>query len=223
MTSESSAAICARQTTRRAFDGTPVSSPDLERLELAAIGDGVRSLLVTDPVEIASISELVARGNRAQLTDGAFRRELLSWIRFDPVAAMRTGDGLAGRCTGNPSLPTWLGTLLAPILVRARSRAGRGTAYIRSSAGIAVFVADRDDKPAWIETGRACQRFALQAAARDVGIAFINQPVEVPTLRAPLERLLGLDSEHAQLVVRFGHGELSPYSLRRPIAEVIDP
>jgi nitroreductase len=216
-------AIRARQSTRLAFDGTPVPSEHLSKLELAGSGSGVRSVLVTDPVEVESISDLVAQGNRAQLTDGAFRRELLSWIRFNPAAAVRTGDGLAGRCNGNPPLPTWLGRLLAPIVIRARSQAERDTEYIRSSAGIAVFVADRNDKPAWIETGRAFQRFALQAAALQIRTAFINQPIEVPTLRGSLEMLLGLDGEHPQLAVRFGHGELAAYSLRRSIDEVIDP
>ena len=180
-------------------------------------------MLNTDPSTIASISDLVAQGNRAQLTDAAFRRELLAWIRFNPDAAVRTGDGLAGRCTGNPSLPTWLGKLLAPIAIRARTQVERDTDYIRSAAGIAIFVADSDNKPAWIETGRAYQRFALQAAALDIRTAFINQPIEVSALRGQLERLLGLDGGHAQLAVRFGHGALAPYSLRRPIDQVIDP
>lgn len=222
-TSELFEAIGARQSTRLAFDGTPIATEDVRKLELAGTGSGVRSVLVTDPVGIASIGRLVAEGNRAQLKDGAFRRELLSWIRFNPTAATRTGDGLAGRCAGNPSLPTWLGKLLAPIVVRASTQAARDTEHIRSSAGIAVFVADRDDKPAWIESGRVYQRFALQAAALEIRTAFINQPIEVPTLRGPLETLLGLDGERAQLAVRFGHGELAPYSLRRPIDEVIDP
>jgi hypothetical protein len=215
--------ISARQSSRLAFNGTPVTTDDLRKLELAGTGSGARSVLVTDPAEIASISHLVAAGNRAQLTDGAFRRELVSWIRFNPAAAVRTGDGLAGRCAGNPSLPTWLGKLLAPIVIRASTQAERDTEYTRSSAGIAVFVADRDDKPAWIETGRAYQRFALQAAALEIRTAFINQPIEVTSLRGSLETLLGLDGERAQLVVRFGHGDLAPYSLRRPIDDVIDP
>ncbi len=213
-------AINARQSTRATFDGTPINTADLTKLELAGVGPGVRCVLITDPAQVASISNLVAQGNIAQLTDDAFRRELVSWIRFNPTAAIRTGDGLAGRCTGNPSLPTWLGRLLAPVVVRAQTQAERDTQYIRSSAGIAVFVAEHDDKPTWIETGRACQRFALQATALDIRTAFINQPIEVPSLRSGIERLLGLDGEHAQLAVRFGHGELAPYSLRRPIDEV---
>ncbi len=221
-TTELFEAISWRQCTRHAFDGTPVSTEHLAALELAGSGPGVRAVIVTDPQQIESIGELVADGNMAQLTDRWFRRELLSWIRFNPTTALRSGDGLAGRCAGNPSLPTLLGRLLAPLVIRARSQAKRDTTNIGSSAGIAVFVSDRDDKPAWIETGRVYQRFALQATALDIRTAFINQPIEVQSLRAIFETLLGLDGERAQLAVRFGHGQLAPFSLRRPIDEVID-
>lgn len=214
-------AISSRQSTRHAFDGTPVTPEDLDRLQDAGTSPGVRTLLITDPSKIVAISELVAEGNMAQLTDRSFRDELISWIRFNPTSALRTSDGLAGRCAGNPSLPTRLGRLLAPLVIRPRTQASTDTTNIRSSAGIAVFVTPRNDKSAWIEAGRTYQRFALQAAALDIRTAFINQPIEVQPLRDRFEALLELDGEHAQLAVRFGHGELAPYSLRRPIDDVI--
>jgi nitroreductase len=214
-------AISTRQSTRLPFDGTPVSTEDLDKLELAGHGPGVRIVMITDPEMIAQIGEFVAAGDTAQLTDREFRRELRSWIRFNPTTALRTGDGLAGRCAGSPSLPTWLGRLLAPLVIRARPRADRDTANIRSSAGIVVFATEHDDRLAWIEAGRAYQRLALQATALDIRTAFINQPIEVRSLRSRFEAFVGLDGEHAQLAIRLGHGELAPYSLRRPIDEVI--
>jgi hypothetical protein len=210
-------AIGVRQCTRIAFDGTPIDPDDVTRLERAGAGPGVRTMAITDRSVVGALGDLVAQGNRIQLTDRGFRRELLSWIRFNPGAALRTGDGLAGRCTGNPSLPTWLGKLLAPIVIRAGTQAERDTEHIESSAGIAVVVTERDDKAAWVEAGRAYERLALQATVLDIRTAFVNQPIEVPSLRDELDTLLGLDGEHAQLAVRFGHGELAPYSLRRSV------
>jgi hypothetical protein len=215
-------AISVRQSTRHAFDSTPIATDELAALQLAASGPGVRTVMITDPDRLESIAGLVAEGDMAQLTDRPFRRELLSWIRFNPSAALRTGDGLAGRCTGNPSVPTSLGRLLSPLAIRARPQARTDTANIRSSAGVAVFATDTDDKLAWIEAGRAYQRFALQAAVFDIRTAFINQPIEVLALRPRFDALAGLDGEHAQLAVRFGHGELTPYSVRRPVDEVVD-
>lgn len=212
-------AIGGRQCTRLPFDGTAVAVEHLTALERAGSGLGVRTIMIADPAQITAISDLVALGNTAQLTDRRFRRELLAWIRFNPTTALRSGDGLAGRCTGNPPVPTWLGRLVAPIVLRASRQAARDAANIRSSAGIAVFVAAIDDIPTWIETGRAYERFALQATALDIRTAFINQPIEVGALRGRFETLLGLDGEHAMLAVRFGHGPLAPFSVRRPINE----
>jgi hypothetical protein len=95
------------------------------------------------------------------------------------------------------------------------------TEHVRSSSGVAIFVAETNDKEGWVSAGRAYQRFALQAAVDGVRHAFINQPVEVPEVRRELQRLLGLGDRRPNLVVRFGYGPLMPRSLRRKPAEVI--
>jgi len=92
-------------------------------------------------------------------------------------------------------------------------------AHIQSSAGIAVFVSERDDRAHWVEAGRACQRFALQATA--LKHAFVNQPVEVPPLRQQLASYMGLGERRPDLIVRFGTGPELPRSLRRPVEHVI--
>ncbi len=84
-----------------------------------------------------------------------------------------------------------------------------------------MFVATRNDKAAWVEAGRAYERFALQATALDTRNAFINQPIEVPSVRVPFESWLKLSGEHAPLLVRFGHGPRAPSSPRRPVDDVI--
>ena len=213
-------AITTRQSTRLPFDGTTLTDDELELLAHAGVGDYARPVIVTEPARLAAISDLVARGNEAQLSDPAFRRELLSWIRFNAAAAERTRDGLAGRCSGNPSLPTWLARPLSRLILRPSTQIERDTEALRSSAGVVVLVSTRNDSTGWVDAGRACQRLALQAAALDIRTAFINQPIEVPSLRPELESLLGIENEHAQLAMRFGHGPLAPYSLRRPVDEV---
>jgi len=92
---------------------------------------------------------------------------------------------------------------------------------IRSSAGIAVFVSDRNDKEHWVETGRCYERFALQATALGMKNAFLNQPVEVSTLRSQFSSYLGIGDRRPDLVVRFGYGTETPRSLRRSPNQVI--
>jgi hypothetical protein len=94
---------------------------------------------------------------------------------------------------------------------------------IGSSAGIAVFVSQRDDQEHWVLAGRACQRFALQATALGLKCAFINQPVEVAKLRPELATLVGLPGRRPDLVMRFGYGPLLPYSPRRAVEKTMLP
>jgi hypothetical protein len=92
---------------------------------------------------------------------------------------------------------------------------------MRSSAGIAIFVADTNSKSGWVAAGRAYQRFALQAAALGIRTAFLNQPVEVATLRPQFANYLAIGERRPDLVVRFGRGPKMPSSLRRPLESVI--
>jgi hypothetical protein len=214
-------AIPRRQCTKTAYDGSLLASAQLNLLEQAGQGAGIRPIMLTARRQLESVIEYVARGNEAQLTDPAFRKELVSWIRFNPGEALRAGDGLSGRTGGQPSLPRWLAKLIIGAILTPRAQTDADARNIRSSAAVAVFVAARQDKAAWVECGRACERFALQAAALDIRSAFVNQPIEVGPLRAQFESWLGLDGEHALLVVRMGRAALAPFSLRRPPEEVM--
>ena len=217
---ELSQALTTRQCTRGPYDGSPVAPEDLAELERAGTGDRVRCLMLTDRSELAAVSALVERGNLAQLADDAFRDELLSWIRFNPRAAVESGDGLAGRVTGRPSLPTRLGRLLAPLVLTASGQAKADNRLLESSAGVAVFVTPTDGPGSWVGAGRAYERFSLAADLLGVRSAFVNQPIEVPSLRRELRETLGLE-DRPQLMVRFGYASRGPYSLRRPVDEVL--
>ena len=93
--------------------------------------------------------------------------------------------------------------------------------HLASSAGLADFVGQRDDREKWVLVGRACQRFALQATALGLKCAFINQPVEVPALRPELAALVGLPGRRPDIVMRFGYGPPLPFSSRRPVETVL--
>jgi hypothetical protein len=193
----------------------------LDTLLRAGERPGVRTIMLLSDAEKETVIEYVTRGDHVQLRDRAFRDELVSWVRFNPGVALRTGDGLAGRASGRPSLPTWLAKRIIRLVLSPRAQAETDARQIRSSAGIAVFVASRNDKTAWVETGRAYERFALQATALGIRNAFINQPVEVPSLRPQFETWLKLNDEHALLLARFGRGTAMPFSPRRPLEDVI--
>lgn len=214
-------AITKRQCVKTAYDGTSLETLELEKLEKAGEGRNIRTIMLLSEAQKEAVIDYVTRGDVAQLTDQAFRDELVSWIRFNPEEALRTGDGLSGRTSGNPALPTWLAKRIIGLVLTAKKQAKTDATNIRSSAGIAVFVSTRNDKAAWVEVGRSYERFALQATALNIRTAFINQPIEVLSLQPQFESWLNLNGGHALLMVRFGHGPTAPFSLRRPIDDVI--
>ncbi len=214
-------AIPYRQCTRAEYDGQPLSAAEIQLLENAGTGNGVQVKMLTTLNAIETVLNYVVQGNTAQMNNPAFMRELKSWIRFNDQEASRTGDGLSGRTTGNPSIPRWIGNLFSKLLFRAKPENDKNIRYIRSSAGIAVFVSDVDDKAHWVEAGRCYERFALQATALGIRNAFVNQPVEEASLRPAFAKALGLGAGRPDLVVRFGRGEEMPSSLRRSLESVI--
>lgn len=214
-------ALFKRQCTRTPYDGSPLTRDELDALEQAGDAGCAHTLLLTEKTRIEGVLDYVSRGNESQLTDPAFRKELLHWIRFNPAEALRSGDGLSGRSSGQPALPRWIARRLMGLILTAKRQTQTDIRNIRSSAAIAVIVTARNDRPAWIDAGRACQRLMLRATALDLRSAFINQPVEVPALRPQLESCLDLNGMHALLMLRLGRAPLAPYSLRRPLEQVI--
>ncbi len=214
-------AIPLRQSTRADYDGSVVSAADLATLARAAAVPGVDLILLTDRARITQLRDLVVAGNTAQMADPAFVAELKHWLRFNPRSAAYTGDGLFSATTGNPGLPDWLGPRMFDWAFTEKAENEKYARQIASSAGIAVFVAAKADPEHWVQAGRACQRFALQATALGLKHAFLNQPVEVANLRPELATLIGMPGRRPDLVMRFGRGAAQPFSARRPVDEVI--
>ncbi len=216
-------AIPQRQCTRGDFDGLALRNEELDLLERAGTGDGVRVMLLTEKPMLERVLEFVVEGNTAQMNDPAFVEELRDWIRFSRDEAAERGDGLFSGSSGNPSVPRWFGSLMFGMFFTAKAENDKYAKQVRSSAGIAVFVSEANDRRHWVETGRCYERFALQAAALGIRNAMLNQPVEVPALRPKFAELLGVGGRRPDLVVRFGRGPLMPRSLRRPVSAVLSP
>lgn len=214
-------AIPKRQSTRAEFDGRSISAADLKTLVNAAAMPGVELVLITDRSQMDRVRDLVIAGNTAQMADAAFVRELRTWLRFSPRDAIDKGDGLFSAASGNPTLPAWIGPRVFDLMFKAAAENEKYAKHLRSSAGIAVFVSERDDKDHWVRAGRACQRFALTATALGLKHAFINQPVEVTRLRSDLASLVGMPGRRPDIVMRFGYGPTLPFSARRPVNAVL--
>jgi hypothetical protein len=182
---------------------------------------GVNTVLLTDRKAIDRVRDLVLAGTTTQMNDPAFRRELHDWLRFNTREAMRTRDGLFSSGSGSPALPSWAAPFFFDNFFTAESESKRYAAQLDSSSGVAIFVGGGADPEHWVQVGRVCQRFALQATILGLKCAFINQPVEVPRLRPELASLVGAKGQRPDIVMRFGRGTALPFSARRPIPAVL--
>jgi len=215
-------AIPHRQTSRADFDGRHVGATDLAALQASvAPAANVDLILITDRAAIDRVRDLVIAANTAQMASPDFVAELKRWVRFSAWDAVRSGDGLYAAATGNPVLPAWMAAPLFDLSFRPGAENDRYRRQMLGSAGIAIFLADHATPEGWVAVGRAFQRFALRATVLGLRLSFLNQPVEVARFRPDLARLIDVPGRRADLVVRFGYGPALPFSLRRPVDQVL--
>jgi hypothetical protein len=85
-----------------------------------------------------------------------------------------------------------------------------------------VVASESDDRVSWVRTGQVYERLALKMTSLNIKSAFINQPIEVSSLREQFQSAIGLGSSLPQLLVRFGYADAVPQSLRRPVEQVLN-
>ena len=209
-----------RQCTRNEYDKQTIPNADLQKLDSLPKESGVTMRLFTDAKQIEPLIEYVKEGDRRQYGNKAYVDELVTWLRFNDDEAVKSRDGLFSRCTGNPAAPRWLGQLFVSLSV-TDSQAKTDEKNIQSSSGMALFVSERDDRAAWVNTGRIYERFALTTTALGIKSAFMNQPAQVPEVRSQLQSYLSLGNSYPQVLVRFGYANAMPRSLRRSVEQVL--
>jgi hypothetical protein len=213
-------AIPLRQNTRSAYDGRLINNEDLDQLQVLQLEPGVVLQFATNPPEMETILEYVNQGNLRQYADRAFLDELIYWLRFNKKEALSTLDGLYSRCSGNPDVPRWLGRMFVGG-TKPQQQAEMDAKKLRSSSGAVIITSDSDDKTSWVRTGQVYERLALKMTSLNIKSAFLNQPIEVSTLRGQFQSAMGLGSSLPQLLVRCGYAEAMPSSLRRPVEQVL--
>ena len=214
-------AIPLRQNTRSEYDGQMIKVADLDLVQAVALEPGIALHFVTQPTELETVLEYVDQGNRTQYSvDKAFVAELIHWLRFNKKEALASLDGLYSPASGNPEVPRWLGEMVVNG-IRPQGQAEADNKKLRSSASAVVVASQSDDKTAWVRTGQVYERMALKMTSLNIKSAFLNQPIEVASIRSQFQRAMGLGGAMPQLLVRFGYADALPRSLRRPVEQVL--
>lgn len=214
-------AIPERRTTRRPFEPDPIPEATLHALVAAAEAEGAWLAVVTDPSQKTDVAALVAQGDRAQMADPAFREELSAWIHREGSG---TGDGLTGYAFGVPralDLATPAFAAVVRYVDMGEQQSDKDRELAEAAPALLVLGTARESPLAWLRAGEALARVLLRARADGVVAAFLNQPIEVGTLRPRLSAVLGRGG-HPQILLRIGRGPQLDPSPRRPAEAVTE-
>jgi hypothetical protein len=211
------AQITRRYTNRGPFDDRPVPRELLDRLGVDAAREYVWVHAATDHRDKAALAELIAKGDREQLGDRRFRREVAAWLRTN---RSHRRDGIRGHALGASELMS----VAEPVVVRTfdlgKGEAARDEQLAAGSPALVVLGTEHDDRLAWLYTGQALQRVLLRCRAHDVWASFLNQPIEVAALRPELAALVGRLG-YPQALLRLGYGRDPGPEPRRPVDDVV--
>lgn len=200
-----------RRTCRRTFAAREVDPTAIDRLIAAAESEDAWLRPLTTGEARGRAAELIAEGDAAQWCDPDWRRELAAWMR-----PRRRGDGLAMPALAVP---------LARWVVRSFDLGGRLAANDRGLAQdsplLAVLGTEQDGPRQRLVAGQALQRMLLVACGHGLQASYLNQPVQVASLRPQLAELVG--GGFPQILLRIGHpaGKVTA-APRRPLDEVMD-
>lgn len=205
------AAMPNRRTYRERFSRTLVEPDTLRCLMDIAATEGATLCVLDTPSQRLDAAALVADGDAVQWANPGWRRELSAWMH-----PRRRGDGL--------SLPT-LAVPLAQLVVRTFDIGGGVGAKDRQIADespvLAVLSTEGDTARDWLMAGQALQGVLLTAVRLGLQASYLNQPAQVPPLRAKLQQLTGRPG-HAQLLLRLGvPAKVVPAAPRRSIADIL--
>ncbi len=210
-------AILKRRTNRMPFDAREVPEKTLSELKEAASNEHAWLEIIRAETERNNLADLVAEGDRIQMADPRFRRELAAWIHPNRSVSH---DGMPGYALGLGELTS----SFAPIVVRTfdmgKGQAAKDRQLATGSPALAVLGTDGDTTQDWLSAGQALDRVLLHARAEDIWASFLNQPIEIPELRPKLRDLLGKKG-YPQLLLRMGYAKDVKPTPRRTAGEVL--
>lgn len=203
--------IGMRRTWRRPFVRRPVPPEYLQQFAEAAAEEGAwLHVMHPEPVRAAAAA-LVAEGDAMQWSDPHWRRELAAWMH-----PRRQGDGLVVPALARPLASAVVRTFDLGDGVAAKDRQ-----LAEGSPVLAVLGTSGDATEDWLRAGQALGRVLLSACLNGVQASYLNQPVQVASLRPKLQHLVGLPG-FVQLLLRLGHADGDcPASPRRPVEAML--
>jgi len=210
-------AILRRRTNRQVFEDRAVPLALLSTLKELTGRDGVWFQVVQGEAARQAVADLIATGDRVQWADKQFRQELAQWVR---PSGLESHDGLPGYAHAKGTFASSISPFVVRTFNMGNGEAARDHQLAAGSPVLAVLGTFGDRRSDWFSAGQAVEKVVLRARAEEIWASFVNQPIEVPSLRTALREILDR-GDFPQIVLRMGYGpEVAP-TPRRSVSEVL--
>lgn len=210
-------AIPHRHTTRQRYVRQPVPASVVRALVDAATCEGVWFECLDDTGRREAFAELVAEGDAMQGADPAFRRELAAWVHPNRSSHR---DGMPGYAFNMGGVASAVGPWVMRLVDWGDRQAEQDREYALGAPLVALLGTATDDTVDRLRAGEALARVTLTATVHGLKHAYLNQPIEIASLRWRTRALVptaGLP----QLALRFGTGTEVLPTPRRPVGDVL--
>jgi hypothetical protein len=200
-----------RMTYRKRFEPREVSKVTLDALVAAASESGCELQLLEPETQRHQAAELVAEGDAIQWADPAWRRELANWMH-----PRSQGDGLTV-----PGVVAPVARAVVRMFNMGKSVGAKDHQLADESPVLAVLGTEGDSGADWLTAGQGLQKVLLVAHTHGLQASYLNQPIQVASLRPKLQKLLKQDA-FPQILLRLGFPEQDTNAApRRPLDDVI--
>lgn len=205
-------AIVGRRTYRKRFGSQAVPDELLDELADAAEREGAWLSFARTGEGRLEFSALVSEGDEIQWDNKHWRRELAAWMH-----PRRRRDGLTVPGLVAPLAQAVVRTFDMGEGVGAKDRDLADESPVLAALGTA------GDGPAdWLHAGMALERVLLTGFQEGLQASYLNQPIQVDSLRPKLARLVGHEG-HPQILLRLGFPtEEPPATPRRSLEDVVE-
>lgn len=210
-------AIPRRRTNRSPFEQEPID-PQVKRDWLHDAAEHQCWLEMNEAkAEQHEIANLIDYGDRMQASNKAFRHELAQWVHSNN--SPRT-DGMPGHSHGFGDLASRFGRIMIRTFDWGNGQAAKDRQLAEGSPMLAVMGTNEDTPQAWLACGQALSKMLLRGTAHGLDASFLNQPIEVASLRFQLAELIN-DDGFPQILLRWGKGKPVNPTPRRPVKDVL--
>ncbi len=200
-------AISKRHTHRGNFSGAKVPDNILQNISARILQDNASVMIYdSESREGDIIKQKIAEGNEIQMSDTAFKRELVSWMRFNKKHVNETHNGLCYNVLGFPATPKPIGKRIVGMFLNPKAQNKTDNAVNASASHFCVFCVKDDNAKNWVDLGVFLERFLLKITSEGISYSFSNQPCEIPSLKENLRQNLNLTT-YPSVIIRLGYGE----------------